>query len=95
MNKYDFVNAPDRSMTDSVKWHVKKGDLPMSIADMDFKTAPEIIAAMKEKISLGVFGYEWPEDDYFNAVADWYEKEHGYRPELEWLIFTTANLSHW
>ena len=90
MNKYDFVNAPDRSMTDSVKWHVKKGDLPMSIADMDFKTAPEIIAAMKEKISLGVFGYEWPEDDYFNAVADWYEKEHGHRPEQEWLIFTTG-----
>ncbi len=90
MNKYDFVNAPDRSMTDSVKWHVKKGDLPMSIADMDFKTAPEIIAAMKEKISLGVFGYEWPEDDYFNAVADWYEKEHGHRPQEEWLIFTTG-----
>ena len=90
MNKYDFVNAPDRSMTDSVKWHVKKGDLPMSIADMDFKTAPEIIAAMKEKISLGVFGYEWPENDYFNAVVDWYEKEHGHRPEQEWLIFTTG-----
>ena len=90
MNKYDFVNAPDRSMTDSVKWHVKKGDLPMSIADMDFKTAPEIIAAMKEKISLGVFGYEWPENDYFNAVADWYEKEHGHRPQEEWLIFTTG-----
>ncbi|NUE97599.1 pyridoxal phosphate-dependent aminotransferase [Lactobacillus melliventris] len=90
MNRYDFVNAPDRSTTDSVKWHIKKGDLPMSIADMDFKTAPEIIAAMKEKISLGVFGYEWPENDYFNAVADWYEKEHGHRPEQEWLIFTTG-----
>ena len=90
MDKFDFVNAPDRSNTDSVKWHVKKGDLPMSIADMDFKTAPEIIAAMKRKIDLGVFGYEWPEDDYFKAVADWYEKEHGHRPQQEWLIFTTG-----
>ena len=90
MDKYDFVNAPDRSNTDSVKWHVKKGDLPMSIADMDFKTAPEIIAAMKRKVDLGVFGYEWPEDDYFKAVADWYEKEHGHRPQQEWLIFTTG-----
>ena len=90
MNKYDFINAPDRSTTDSVKWHVKKGDLPMSIADMDFKTAPEIIAAMKRKVDLGVFGYEWPEDDYFKAVADWYEKEHGHRPQQEWLIFTTG-----
>lgn len=90
MDKYDFVNAPDRRDTDSVKWHVKKGDLPMSIADMDFKTAPEIIAAMKRKVDRGVFGYEWPEGDYFKAVADWYEKEHGHRPQLEWMIFTTG-----
>ena len=90
MDKYDFVNAPDRRDTDSVKWHVKKGDLPMSIADMDFKTAPEIIAAMKRKVDRGVFGYEWPEDDYFKAVADWYEKEHGHRPQQEWMIFTTG-----
>ncbi|MBC6356875.1 MAG: pyridoxal phosphate-dependent aminotransferase [Lactobacillus helsingborgensis] len=90
MAKYDFVNAPDRSGTDSVKWHVKKGELPMSIADMDFKTAPEIITAMKEKVNLGVFGYEWPEDDYFKAVADWFEKEHGHRPQQEWEIFTTG-----
>ena len=90
MDKYDFVNAPDRRDTDSVKWHVKKGDLPMSIADMDFKTAPEIITAMKRKVDRGVFGYEWPEDDYFKAVADWYEKEHGHRPQLEWMIFTTG-----
>ena len=90
MDKYDFVNAPDRRNTDSVKWHVKKGDLPMSIADMDFKTAPEIITAMKRKVDRGVFGYEWPEDDYFKAVADWYEKEHGHRPQQEWMIFTTG-----
>lgn len=90
MAKYDFVNAPDRSGTDSVKWHIKKGELPMSIADMDFKTAPEIITAMKEKVNLGVFGYEWPEDDYFKAVADWFEKEHGHRPQQEWEIFTTG-----
>lgn len=90
MDKFDFVNAPDRSNTDSVKWHVKKGDLPMSIADMDFKTAPEIITAMKRKVDLGVFGYEWPEDDYFKTVADWYETEHGHRPQLEWMIFTTG-----
>lgn len=55
----------------------------MWIADMDFKTAPEITAAMKEKIALGAFGYEFPKDDYFNAVADWYETEHNHRPKNE------------
>lgn len=62
----------------------------MSLADMDFKTAPEIIAALKEKISLGCFGYEWPRDNYFEAVADWYEKEHNQRPKTEWMLFTTG-----
>lgn len=88
--KYDFVNAPDRKQVDSVKWDVNPGELPMSIADMDFKTAPEIVTAMKEKISLGCFGYEWPRNDYFKAVADWYEKEHKQRPRTEWMIFTTG-----
>lgn len=88
--KYDFVNAPDRKHVDSVKWDVKAGELPMSIADMDFKTAPEIVIAMKEKVSLGCFGYEWPRNDYFKAVADWYEKEHKQRPKTEWMIFTTG-----
>ncbi len=46
----DFENAPDRSRVDSVKWDVKLGELPMWIADMDFKTAPEIIAAMQQKL---------------------------------------------
>ncbi|QGV04411.1 MalY/PatB family protein [Lactobacillus acetotolerans] len=88
--KYDFTTIPDRSHTDSVKWDVKPGELPMWIADMDFKTAPEIIVAMKDKVNLGAFGYEWPKDDYFNAVADWYEQEHGHRPKTDWMIFTTG-----
>lgn len=56
--QYDFENAPDRTNTDSVKWNVNPGELPMWIADMDFKTAPEIIKAMKQKIALGAFGYK-------------------------------------
>lgn len=47
--KYDFENAPDRSHTDLIKWDVKPGELPMWIADMDFKTAPEIVEAMQVK----------------------------------------------
>lgn len=88
--EYNFENAPDRSHTDLVKWDVKPGELPMWIADMDFKTAPEIIEAMQAKISLGAFGYEWPQKDYFNAVADWYKTEHGCRPHNDWMIFTTG-----
>ena len=50
--KYDFKTVVNRSHNNSVKWNVKDNELPMSIADMDFKTAPEIILAIKEKRQL-------------------------------------------
>lgn len=47
---YDFVNAPDRCHTNSIKWDVKNVELPMWIADMDFKTTPEIIEVMQKSM---------------------------------------------
>jgi cystathionine beta-lyase len=88
---YDFETKPDRSKIDSVKWGgLKPNELPMWIADMDFKSAPEIQQALSKKIELGAFGYEWPGDDYFEAVADWYQTEHDARPQTDWMIFTTG-----
>lgn len=87
---YDFTHAPQRRGTDSIKWNVKSGELPMWIADMDFVTAPEIVAAMRDKLALGAFGYEEPHADYFNAVADWYKVEHGVRPNPDWMLFATG-----
>lgn len=88
--KYDFINVPDRRHTDSVKWDVADGELPMWIADMDFKTAPEITDTMKKKIELGAFGYEWPKDDYFQAVSDWIKKRHHVIANKDWMIFCTG-----
>lgn len=88
-----MANSPEiaqRQDTNSVKWDVKEGELPMWIADMDFKTSPAIIDALKQKLELGAFGYENIPDEYFNAVADWYEQRHHFRPQTDWMIFTTG-----
>lgn len=87
---YDFTTVINRRHTDSVKWNVKDSELPMSIADMDFKTAPEIVLAMREKIELGAFGYEEAGADYFNAVSHWYQLEHGADADPDWMIFATG-----
>lgn len=55
--KYNFDEIIERRGTDSVKWDwAEEGVLPMWVADMDFKTAPEVIQAISDKISQGVFG---------------------------------------
>jgi len=87
---YDFETLNKKRAGNSAKWDVKSDELPMTIADMDFKTAPEIIAALQEKIAMGLFGYEEVPAEYFKAVADWYETEHGVRPSEDWMIFATG-----
>ena len=42
--KYDFDRVVDRRGTYSIKWEVEPGELPMWVADMDFQTAPQIMA---------------------------------------------------
>ena len=44
--KYDFDTIINRRGTDSYKWDVAEGELPMWVADMDFATAPEIREAL-------------------------------------------------
>ena len=88
--KYDFDTILDRQHTNSEKWDVKPGELPMTTADMDFKTAPEIMQAMNDKINAGAFGYEYPSQEYFDAVAHWYKSEHNAEAQTSWMRFATG-----
>ena len=88
--KYDFDTILDRQHTNSEKWDVKPGELPMTTADMDFKTAPEIMQAMKDKINAGAFGYEYPSQEYFDAVAHWHKIEHNAEAQTSWMRFATG-----
>ena len=54
---YNFDELVNRRGSGSLKWDVKKNQLPMWVEDMDFKTAPEIIESLKNRVEHGVFGY--------------------------------------
>ncbi|VDG33468.1 plastocyanin [Lactobacillus pentosus] [Lactiplantibacillus mudanjiangensis] len=87
---YDFETVINRRDTNSVKWDVKPNELPMWVADMDFKTAPAITAALEKRASFGIFGYETIPTAYYEAVADWWATQHHFRPQLDWLLFCTG-----
>ena len=69
---FDFDTCPPRLGTDSQKWQKYAGRdvLPLWVADMDFKSSPEIIAALKERVEHGVFGYARPVKATVDAVVD-------------------------
>jgi len=88
--RYDFSEMIDRRHTDSVKWDVKDNELPMWVADMDFRTAPAIVDAIKHKADAGIFGYEEVPTAYFEAVEHWYATEHNWDPNPDWMRFVTG-----
>ncbi|MDF7639409.1 PatB family C-S lyase [Lactobacillus sp. ESL0791] len=87
---YDFTTIVSRRNTNSAKWDVGKNELPMSLADMDFRAAPEIVTAMQAKVNLGVFGYENIPEDYYQAVINWYQTQHHAQIKREWLLYANG-----
>ncbi len=60
-------------------------NVPLSVADMEFKACPHIITAIKKAADFGVFGYTYLPPAYTASVADWMEKRHGWSIQPEWI----------
>lgn len=90
MMRCDFDKVIDRRNTNSLKWDVADGELPMWVADMDFQAAPEIIRAVKNKAALGVFGYQIVPEAWYDAIVGWWKTRHGYTIDKDKLCFCTG-----
>ncbi len=88
--RYDFDTFPDRKKTNSVKWDVLPGELPMSLADMDFITAPCITEAVINRAEKGAFGYTDVPDEWYNSIISWWSRRHGLEMKRGELIFCTG-----
>lgn len=90
--KYNFNEKIDRSNNHAAKWEEMgnkfiSNDLwPMWIADMDLKTAPAVIDAMREKLEQGIFGYVYRPASYYQSAADWIERRFDYKIDPKTLI---------
>lgn len=90
--KYDFDEIITRRGTNSTKWDMDTDPevLPMWVADMDFRTAPAVEEALRRRMAHGIFGYAHPPKAYYDAIAGWFERRHGWRVEPEWILPTTG-----
>ncbi|ASM67169.1 MalY/PatB family protein [Bacteroides caccae] len=90
--KYNFDEIIPRRGTNSYKWD-SAGDadiLPMWVADMDFRTAPPVVEALRKRAEHGIFGYVRVPDAYYAAVTNWFARRHDWQIEKEWIIYTTG-----
>lgn len=88
---FDFDSSPDRRGTGSYKWDTyADGVIPMWVADMDFRTAPAIIDALRRRVDHGVFGYTLVGDEYYDAVTGWFDRRHGWTIDPSMIIYTSG-----
>ncbi|MBQ2469066.1 MAG: aminotransferase class I/II-fold pyridoxal phosphate-dependent enzyme, partial [Clostridia bacterium] len=87
---YDFDSVIERRGTDSIKWNVGEGELPMWVADMDFKTAPEITEAILYRAEHGVYGYNEVPDIWYDSYIGWWARRHDLTMKKDWLVFCTG-----
>ncbi|RYN13132.1 bifunctional beta-cystathionase/maltose regulonrepressor [Bifidobacterium animalis subsp. animalis] len=85
-----FDSPVDRTGIFSMKWDVADGELPMWVADMDFRTAPAISEALTERVGNGTFGYTDIPREWNEAVADWWLRRYGVTMDPEHVVFTTG-----
>ena len=92
MAKYDFDQLIPRRGTNSVKWDEEPAAdiLPMWVADMDFRTAPCVVEALRRRVEHGVYGYATVPESYYGAVTSWFARRHGWQIEKDWIIYTSG-----
>ena len=92
MKKFDFDKPVERHNTNSYKWDSldMENVIPLWVADMDFKTAPCIIEALKKRVEHGIFGYTRVPDEYYQATVDWFHRKHNWDFSPSDMIYTSG-----
>ncbi|MBP3512244.1 MAG: pyridoxal phosphate-dependent aminotransferase [Prevotella sp.] len=87
-----FDELTERRGTGSYKWDEAGADdvIPMWVADMDFRTAPPVVEALRRRVEHGVFGYTLVPERYYDAVISWFARRHGWTMQREWIMYTTG-----
>lgn len=90
--KYNFDEIVPRLGSNSYKWDSAGSEdvLPMWVADMDFRTAPTVVEALRKRVEHGVFGYVKVPETYYEAVRSWFKRQHNWVVEKDWILFTTG-----
>lgn len=90
---YDFETLVDRRKMNSNKWanmrlinpETPEGVVPFSIADMEFKNAPEITDGLREFLEDAILGYARTDEEFLSSICRWMIQRHQWNVKEEWI----------
>ena len=91
----DYLDAPvDRHGTNCEKWdllgkHYGRDDLiAMWVADMDFRTVPQVSKALIKRAEHAIYGYTDDSEAEHEAEMGWLERRHGLKVDADWILYS-------
>jgi cysteine-S-conjugate beta-lyase len=90
-----FDRVPDRRRPGLLnKWTRYPADvIPVWVADMDFRSPPPVLAALRKAVEHGVLGYELPSTALLGTVAARMNRLYGWKVDPDWVIAVTGIVS--
>lgn len=86
--KYDFESVIDRNNTNCVKWDLFDDDIPMWVADMDFKVAPPIQDAVLKRANHPIYGYTIVPEELFESYINWWDSRYDLKMSRENMAYS-------
>ncbi|MDD2321512.1 MAG: PatB family C-S lyase [Geobacteraceae bacterium] len=85
----DFDEIIERRESSSLKWERYRGRdiIPLWVADMDFRSPPPIIDALRHRSDHGVFGYTLPPPGLADAVGEQLRNDYDWSIDPEWIVW--------
>lgn len=94
--KYNFDEIVERRGTDCVKWDGMNAVwgrddlLPLWVADMDFRTPPFVIEALRKRLEHEVLGYTSPCVEWYTSIISWLRRRYDWEVKSEMLTFVAG-----
>ncbi|WP_346796524.1 PatB family C-S lyase [Halomonas sp. Bachu 37] len=87
--RFDFATPLERRHPQgnwaSQKWHRYGEDiLPLWVADMDFRSPPEVVEALHARVEHGIYGYGEVPGGLPQALAEWSAHHYGWAIDPTW-----------
>lgn len=91
---YDFDTLRPRNGMGSAKWDdaadhgCPPSIVPLTVADMEFRSAPVIVDGLRELAAFGMWGYGYDDGAFKQSVARWMGERQGWQAETDWMVHT-------
>ncbi len=83
----DLDRVIDRRGSDSLKWSFYDDALPLWVADMDFRAPEPVVAALRDRVEHGIFGYGQEPPELRPLLVERLQRLYGWTVAPEAFLF--------